>query len=197
MRVRTRIDKRCARPAVGRVPGQVDLPGVVLLALCFVIGSAVGCVVSELSSLEDEFSFPDAVDRNLAGFLSVFWSCAKYSLFAALLAGTVYGLFAIPLLCALRGYLLSCTVASFAASGRIFALLFIGLPALFTVPCLFLVGADAMLCSRRLFQVGASGCIPPRLDIPLPLHLAFSAGLLVIATLVQLLLVPEAVLLLT
>jgi hypothetical protein len=109
---------------------------------------------------------------------------------ALFLAGSVVGVFFLPLLCVVRGYLLGCTAASLTAfdGGWLLSLLVVGCPPVH-LPGLFLLCEDGMFTSRRLLILSAGGA-EPRRSVPLYRHCLTAAVLLVIAALLQHYLIP-------
>lgn len=130
-------------------------------------------------------------DGDIIGFLGTLWACSKYHLLILFLAGSVTGVFFLPLLCIIRGYLLGCTAASLTAfdGGWLLSLLVVGLPALFTLPGFFLLCEDGMFTSRRLLILSVGGA-EPRRAVPIYRHCLIAAVLLIIAAVLQHYLIP-------
>jgi hypothetical protein len=170
-----------------------------LLAICFITGAAIGSAVGWMSPSEDVAgtlrSLSDT-ERGIAGFLGSFWACSKYSLAALFFAGSVFGVFVLPLLAAFRGYLLSCTVASMVSygCGWLFTAAVVGIPALFALPCFFMLSDDAVFYSKHLLSLCSDGA-DHRKPPPFALHCLLSALLLVLAALAQQLLIPKIIML--
>jgi UPF0716 family protein affecting phage T7 exclusion len=167
---------------------------VFFLASCFFIGSVAGCMVGGFSPSGDLGSTLSGyvdTDRDIIGFFVTLWACSKYHLLILFLASSVAGVFFLPLLCVIRGYLLGCTAASLTAfdGGWLLSLLVVGLPAVFTLPGFFLLCEDGMFTSRRLLVLSAGGA-EPRRSVPLYRHCLVAAVLLIIAALLQHFLIP-------
>ena len=90
-----------------------------------------------------------------ASFLSAYWKCSRYHIIAALLSTSFLGTFAIPVVLAYRGFALSCASAAvmldYPSGGALFSALFLGIPAVITVPSLIWLSGEAMASSRDLF----------------------------------------------
>lgn len=135
-----------------------ELLTLVLLVVFFLVGSIGGSIVGtgQLSAGETLF----LEDGNIYGsdnFIGLLVSCSKYHLVALLFSTSLLGVLFIPLTMAFRGFVLSCTVASLAAAYPDHSFLIIavvlGVPAVFTVPGLFIISFEGMLFSERLLSL--------------------------------------------
>lgn len=171
-----------------------------LAALCFVLGAILGCLIGT--------SFPDSakaagnlIDFSLLGkgFISGFLGFALFSFVAVFLGSSYLGLAFLPLLTGARGYILSCSAASIISSsgdsGLVMALILLGIPALISLPCFFLVAVDAAISSRRLGEISRGGYAPPKNK--LMLHFFMTLPFLALGTLLEMKLVPYLVSILT
>ena len=135
-----------------------ELLTLVILVAFFLIGSIGGSIIGTGQLSAGESLFLD--DGNIYGYdnyLGLLVSCSKYHIFALLFSTSLLGVLLIPLTMAFRGFVLSCTVASIAAAypTHSFALIVVvlGIPAVFTVPGLFIIGFEGMLFSERLLSL--------------------------------------------
>ena len=82
------------------------------------------------------------------------FDCSKYHLLVLLFSTSLFGVLLIPATLALRGFALACSAAWIASTytdnGTALALVVLGLPALFTVPALFVASQWGMMFSSRL-----------------------------------------------
>ena len=81
----------------------------------------------------------------------------RFHLVVILLASSFLGIALLPLTSCLRGYALSCTAATIISAdsknGLIMALLTLGIPAIFSLPCFFVMSVDGYLSSKRIFTL--------------------------------------------
>lgn len=146
------------------LPWAAWLPALVILSASFLLGCVVGCLVAGgvgaaehgalASYVESYLSAARAGELSAPSFFSVVWETLRWPLLTVLLAFTALGLVGIPVLFAVRGFLLSFAVASFVrvlgGAGSILAFLLFGLSGLFTVPVLFVLGAQGLGACRVL-----------------------------------------------
>lgn len=129
----------------------------ILLGVFFFAGSMAGCIaagfVRDPSGLLIDYirGYLEllAQDGIAAGFFGVFWETAKFSLIAVLFAFTALGIAGLPLLFAVRGFLLCYAVTVFYR--------FWGLTGL--IPAFFLFGFSALIWMPVLFQLGVRGML--------------------------------------
>jgi hypothetical protein len=174
----------------GNTAGSV----IYLLAFCFLAGSLAGCMVGLLSTAGDGLGALGAYADQSEGVTSFFqslWACSKYHLLALLLAGTVFGVLALPLLSLFRGYLLGCAASALTAldGGFFLSLVVIGLPSLFSLPVFFLLCDDGMAVSQYILLRSLGRPAPAR-RIPLANHCVLAVVLLTVSALIQQLLIP-------
>lgn len=133
-----------------------------ILAVCFLLGGAVGSLFASLSS--------GAGAQELSGYLTgyltlaseegvprslwpILWGQLKGSLSVLVLGLTGLGVIGLPLLFGVRGFFFTFSVACFFRifGGRGFfpAFLLFGLPALLWAPALFLMGVPGFLSAQR------------------------------------------------
>lgn len=131
-----------------------------LLMLAFLAGSVIGAALGVNSSSESVYSVVEGITTRSTwsyGFLESLWNCSKFIIAVFFLAGSVYGMLLIPVLCAVRGYFLGCSAASIIsameANGWLLSFFVVGIPAILTVPCLIVLGADAFVSSRKLLSL--------------------------------------------
>lgn len=97
---------------------------------------------------------------------SLVWDTVRWPLLALLLGFTALGLLGLPLLFAVRGFLLAFSIASFVrlfgGAGCLLALLVFGVSGALSVPVLFVLGVQGLLAARVLAgRVWGDGKNPP------------------------------------
>lgn len=150
-----------------RVLKVIDLPSsggtavLVILSVAFFVGSLAGCVlvnrvggngeVALEEFLEGYLSVANAGDLTRPNALTLVWETIRWPLFIVLLSVTPLGLFAIPVLFLVRGFLLSFSISSFfrvlGASGIALAFVLFGVTGVLYVPVLFILGVQGFLMS--------------------------------------------------
>lgn len=159
-----------------RIRKKWDLPSeqggaLVLLALAFLAGGALGCVLAALSSGADVEELSAYLTGYLAlardgdlprGLWTVLWGQVKYLLAAVILSMTSLGLAGMPVLFAVRGFFLSfpaaCFCRVFGGRGLLPAFALFGLPALLWSPALFSLGVPGFLTAlQRLRRPAGEG----------------------------------------
>ncbi|HHU22369.1 MAG TPA: hypothetical protein GXZ52_02985 [Clostridiales bacterium] len=171
----------------------------IFLAVCFLAGALAGAFLSLFISVDSisglVASYIESPGQSVS-FLRVFWDCAKFHLCVLFLAGSVFGVVIIPVIVFLRAYLLSCTAAAIMAVypdvGWVLSIVILGLPALVSMPCLFILSRDAFLASGRLLTLSV-GEYRPWLGIPIFKHGLVCIVLLILISLVEKLLIPAVV----
>lgn len=160
------------RRRVARVldlPWAVWVPGLLALGGCFLLGTIAGCLwaggVAESGGkalaayIEGYLSAARTGSLTIPGGFSVLYETFRWPFLVMLLGFTAVGVVGIPILFAIRGFLLSFAVASFirvlGGAGSILAFLLFGLGGLVTIPVLFVLGAQGftaccVLASRLL-----------------------------------------------
>lgn len=152
----TRHRKSGRRPVL-RVSAQRD--GILLfLAIFFVAGAVVGALVGALSKSGDLTALLTARSSrggDVRTVLSALWAASRFHLLVLIAGTSLLGVLFVPMLAALRGYLLSCTAAAVLQgySWKVLLVL-LGIPALFEIPCFLVLAADAVGVSRRLTAGG-------------------------------------------
>ena len=140
-------------------------PALAVLAVSFLLGALAGCLMStflsgdglaSLQSYLEAFLWEmDGAERlegpALAGQL---WSVLRWPLFALLLGFTALGVLGLPLLFAVRGFLLAYSIAAFVrafgSAGCLLAFLVFGVGGAVSVPVLFVLGVQGLSASCRL-----------------------------------------------
>ena len=139
-----------------------------LLLLCaaFLAGAAGGSLLGSAESAAEGVLPGDGSVYGADGYFSLLFSCAKYHLLVLLFSTSLAGVLLIPATLAFRGFALSCTAAYVASAypeqGVALILVVLGLPALLTVPSLFVVAFGGELFSARLVSHYVRRPIPPR-----------------------------------
>lgn len=151
--------------------------GLLLLSALFLIGSVVGCVCA--GCVEDpDGTLADYVRGCLSalslgqmevGFFSALWEISKVPLAAFLLGLTALGVIGLPVLFALRGFLLCYAVSAFFRlfgwNGLLAALVLFGLSAFVWLPVLLHLGTQGLLSAYGLLRrTMGEGRYPLRLN---------------------------------
>lgn len=136
----------------------------ILLSALFLIGSVIGCVTAGLirdpsGALLDYvrgclelLTHDDAAPR----FISVLWGTFRFPVVAVLLGFTALGVAGIPVLFAVRGFLMCYAVAVFyrilGLAGLVLGLILFGFSALIWMPVLSYLGCRGLLRAYGLFR---------------------------------------------
>lgn len=135
-----------------------------LLSGLFLTGSAVGCVAAGLVTDPDGVLLDYVKDclgllakaETVGRFWHVLWELAKLPLAVVLLSFTAVGLVGLPVLFAVRGFLLSYSVSVFyrlfGPAGLLHGFLLFGFSALIWMPILFQLGVQGVLGSYSLLR---------------------------------------------
>ena len=140
------------------------LPALVLVAACCFVGGVTGCLLAscvdgsgreQLSAYVDSFLRSAITDGlELPSLAAQIWDMMRWPLLALLLGFTALGLLGLPLLFAVRGFLLGFSIASFiqlfGSSGCLLAFLLFGLSGAISVPVLFVLGVQSFAAARGL-----------------------------------------------
>lgn len=139
--------------------------GVLILGILFLAGSAAGCVSAGLLRVEDGqelLNYLNGYSESLrdggvhAGFWSVLCQTVRFPLMAFLLGLTALGVVGIPVLFAVRGFLLCYAVSVFyrllGVSGLLPAFCLFGITALLWMPVMFRLGVQGLLGAHGLLR---------------------------------------------
>lgn len=138
-----------------------------IISAAFIAGAVGGSLLGsgELSAAEGVLPGDGSVYGS-DSYFSLLFSCAKYHLIVLLFSTSLAGVLLIPATLAFRGFALSCTAAFVASAypeqGIALVLVVLGLPALLTVPSLFIVAYGGELFSARLVSHYVRRPLPPR-----------------------------------
>lgn len=138
-----------------------------IISVAFIAGAVGGSLLGsgELSAAEGVLPGDGSVYGS-DSYFSLLFSCAKYHLIVLLFSTSLAGVLLIPATLAFRGFALSCTAAFVASAypeqGIALVLVVLGLPALLTVPSLFIVAYGGELFSARLVSHYVRRPLPPR-----------------------------------
>lgn len=141
---------------------RIDPANITLWLLCLlflagsVLGSMFGLPFSGLEPLLDSFLYFGGYEHQT---VTTFIWFIRFCFISFLMGTTFLGVTLIPLLTFLRAYLLSCASASiisaFPQNGLVMALIIVGLPSLFCIPCYFAISSEAFGLSCRLLRLCA------------------------------------------
>lgn len=155
------------RRAVGgtwNVPEERILPALAVISLSFLLGGLAGCLMSSFvggpgqESLRNylEFFLGSAQSGEMCtpGLALQLRDLLRWPVAALLLGFTALGVLGLPLLFAIRGFLLAFSIAAFVqmfgSAGCLIAFLIFGIGGSFSVSALFVLGAQSLAASRRL-----------------------------------------------
>ena len=138
------------------------------LAGCLLAGCVDGGGQESLAAYVEGFlRAAQAGEAAPPALAALVWETLRWPLLALLLGFTALGLLALPLLFAVRGFLLAFSIASFVrlfgGTGCLLALLVFGVGGAFSVPALFVLGVQSFMTARTLAGRvrGESKAAPP------------------------------------
>lgn len=134
------------------------------VSACFFLGGLTGCLLagcvdgggqeSLAAYVEGFLRAAQAGETAPPALAALVWETLRWPLLALLLGFTALGLLALPLLFAVRGFLLAFSIASFVrlfgGTGCLLALLVFGVGGAFSVPALFVLGVQSFMTARTL-----------------------------------------------
>ena len=126
-----------------------------VLAAGFLAGSAAGALAGSAAfDLVPQLLAEDGSVYGGGSYAALLLDCSAAHLLTLLFSTSVIGVLLIPAAMAMRGFTLACSAAWLAAAwpgdGWALALAVLALPALFTVPSLFVTAQSGMACALRL-----------------------------------------------
>ena len=136
-----------------RISGDGLIPVLAVTAACFLLGGLVGCLLAShiggggqeslAAYVEGFLRAAQAGEITAPALASLVWDTVRWPLLALLLGFTALGLLGLPLLFAVRGFLLAFSIASFVrlfgGAGCLLALLVFGVSGALSVPVLFVL----------------------------------------------------------
>lgn len=157
-----------------RVLKVLDLPSsggtavLFILSIAFFIGGMAGCILVNRVGGNGEVALEEFLEGYLTvvnsgelmqpNVLTLVWETLRWPLLILILSVTPLGLFAIPVLFLVRGFLLSFSIASFfrvlGTSGLALAFTLFGVTGVLYVPVLFILGVQGFLFSGAM-----AGCL--------------------------------------
>ncbi len=137
---------------------SVRSPRTNLLFALFMIGCLLGAFFGSSYSSVNIFGLnlfeTASADGNV--FAQAF-NFIRFHLFAILLGTSFLGILFVPALTLLKGFALSCASATIILSqpsgGIVMALIILGIPSIFSIPCFIAISDDALDRSIRLFSL--------------------------------------------
>ena len=139
-----------------------------LLSVCFLLGSVVGCFITGVMDTDSGTALQEYVQEYMSyqteqtvrpAFFSLAWNTFRLPLLTFLMGFTTLGIFGLPVLFSIKGFLLSFAVSSFyrlfGSAGEIPAFFLFGLSAMIWLPVLFHLGVQGMLASYGLLRRAA------------------------------------------
>jgi len=138
-----------------------------LLILSFSAGCLAGSLIGSFFGLGSVLNdYPDVSEINTAGALALFFNYSRFHLVALLLGTSVFGLATLPVLSCAKGYALSCTAASIIScypdKGLVMAAVILGIPAILSLPCYFVIAIEGFLSSARIFHLLRGNSAPKK-----------------------------------
>ena len=132
-----------------------DAAVLLVLAAGFLAGSAAGALAGSAAfDLVPQLLAEDGSVYGGGSYAALLLDCSAAHLLTLLFSTSVFGVLLIPAAMAMRGFTLACSAAWLAAAwpgdGWALALAVLALPALFTVPSLFVTAQSGMAFSLRL-----------------------------------------------
>lgn len=126
-----------------------------ILAACFIAGAVAGALAGSGQLPAGEEILPgDGSVYGYGTYAGLLFNCARYHLFVLLFSTSLLGGLLIPATLAFRGFALSCSAAwmveAYPEAGTALSLIVLGLPALLTVPSLFVTAHWGEMFSLRL-----------------------------------------------
>lgn len=154
---------RRAVAAAWNVPESGVLPALCIVVASFSIGALAGGILSVFASGEGA----ESLRTYLEGFLTTLqaggvetpmaiqvWDTLRWPLLALLLGFTCIGLLGLPLLFAVRGFLLAFSIFAFVrlfgSAGCLMAFLIFGISGALSLPVLFVLGVQSLGAARVL-----------------------------------------------
>ena len=184
------VDAAASAPLIFRFsrPARRILP----LAVC--LGALLGTLAVFFFSrpMPDGIaSLADAALSDSAGYLRLLWTYSAPCFIAVFLSAVLFGFLLLPILFLFRGFLLSYSVSVLLAGGisAMKACLIIGIPALFSLSALFLLGEEAFCSSLDIYRT-CRGYPRVRFSFVSADRLLIAALLLSAAAFVRQLLIP-------
>ncbi|MEG2420279.1 MAG: hypothetical protein RSB55_01935 [Oscillospiraceae bacterium] len=184
-------------------------PALVLLSSAFLLGIFLGCLMAGTATgagsdslslyLERYFTVVQNDSMLMPALPALVWELLRWHIVTVLLGFTALGVFGVPLLFALRGFLLTFAIASFVhtfgGGGCFLAFIVFGVSGLLAVPVLFLLGVQGWNSARVL--AGGQSADSVR-TVPFGrghlVRLGICAGVLLICILLERFVVPPLLL---
>ncbi|MCL2409799.1 MAG: hypothetical protein FWC96_09385 [Oscillospiraceae bacterium] len=138
-----------------------DYLGLIVCGALFICGAIVGTAAAGVAGdagLSDYMAgyLTLGGDVRIGGFFSALLGAWTYPLAAILLGFSVFGVFFVPALAAVRGFFLcfsiSAIVRYFGGDGVLLALAIFGVSAAITVPCFFILAVQSFSSSLYVFK---------------------------------------------
>lgn len=185
------VDAAISAPLIFRFskPARWILP----LAVC--LGAVLGTLNVFFFSHplpEHAASLADVAFSNSTGYLRLLWTYSVPCLITVFLSAVLFGFVLLPILFFFRGFLLSYSAAALLACGVSAgkACLIVGIPALFSLSALFLLGEEAFCSSLDIYRT-CRGYPRIRFSFVSTDRLLFAVLLLSAAAFVRQLLIPR------
>lgn len=146
------------------VPEERILPALAVISVSFLVGGLAGCLMSTFVGGAGQ----ESLRAYLEGFLSTaqsggtavpalavqLWDILRWPGLALLLGFTALGVLGLPLLFAVRGFLLAFSIAAFVqmfgSAGCLLAFLVFGVSGGLSIPALFVLGVQSLNAARSL-----------------------------------------------
>ncbi len=146
------------------VPEERILPALAVVSVSFLLGGLAGCLMSTFvegagqeslrSYLEGFLVTAQAGGGNLPALAAQLWDILRWPVLALLLGFTALGVLGLPVLFAIRGFLLAFSIAAFVrifgSAGCLLAFLVFGVGGGVSLPVLFVLGVQSLTAARTL-----------------------------------------------
>lgn len=187
---------------VNLLSGQAAV--VPMLCMAFLLGSIAGCIAAGLVHIENGGQLTNYLYGCLDGFVQedapvrffrVLWQTIRIPLGALVLSFTALGILGLPLLFAMRGFMLCYAISIFyrvfGAVGLLLALILFGITAILWLPALLRIGTQGMVSAYGLARRGMGDArYPLYLDSVYFINCGISAILLCLCAVTEYFAIP-------
>lgn len=144
------------------LPNDSKAPRLFLILACFAVGCVLGAFFGSIFSTADFIGYELLPLSDDSGFFNRTFRFVRFHLFAILLGTSFLGVFFIPVLTMLNGFLFSCAsatiITAYPSGGIIMSLIILCVPSLFSIPCFIALCDDAFFRSARLLSLFRGRC---------------------------------------
>lgn len=173
--------------------------GTFIIFFMFILGCFAGSLFGMFSPPQ---GIPDAVSGVLEAvgektYTEALGGCAGLHLLVVFLSTSIIGFFCIPVAAMMRGCFLSCAsaaiISAYGIKGCVISLTVLGIPAIFTLPCFFVLSVDGFYMSRSLlYGYISSAAVTKRMGMAR--HIAVAVVLMILSAAIEVVIIPQFVL---